>query len=67
MVKMNRGFDNMMDVASTERIVGALFPEQLIQENPVEATPREEVPLFSQDAMVKAIKAIKNCKAPMYV
>ena len=54
----------MMEAASTERIVGALFPEQPIRENPVEVIPREEVPLFSEGEMVKAIKAIKNGKAP---
>ena len=64
MGKLNRGSDNMMDAASTERIVGALFPEQPIRENPVEAIPRKEVPLFSEDEMVKAIKAMKNGKAP---
>ena len=53
----------MMDAASTERIVGALFPEQQIRENPVEAIPREEVPLFSENEMVKDIKAMKNGKA----
>ena len=64
MGKLNRGSDNMMDAASTERIVGALFPEQPIRENPVEAIPREEVPLFSDGEMVKDIKAMKNGKAP---
>ena len=46
----------MMGAASTERIVGALFPEQPTRENPVEAIPRDEVPLFSEDEMVKAIR-----------
>ena len=32
MGKLNWGSDNMMDAASTERIVGALFPEQPIRE-----------------------------------
>ena len=54
----------MMDVVSTERIVGALFPKQPIRKNPVEAIPREKVPLFSEDEMVKAIQATKNGKAP---
>ena len=54
----------MMDAASTERNVGPLFPEQPIRENPVEAISREEVPLFSEDEMVKAIKTMKNGKAP---
>ena len=60
---LNRGSDNMMNAASAERIVGALFPEQPIRETPVEAIPREEVPQVSEDEMVKAIKAMKNGKA----
>ena len=44
----------MMDAVTTERIVGALFHEQPIRENSVEAIPREEVPLFSKDEMIKA-------------
>ena len=39
----------MMDAVSNERIVGGLFPEQPIREYLVEAIPREEVPLFSED------------------
>ena len=54
----------MMDAASTERIVGALFPEQPIRKNPVEAISRDEMPLFSEDELVKAIKNMKNGKAP---
>ena len=46
---LNRGSYNMMNAVPTDRIVGALFPEQPIRENPVEAIPREEVPLFSED------------------
>ena len=64
MGKLNRGSDNMMDAASTEWIVGAPFPEQPMRENLVEVIPRDEVPLFSEDEMVKAIKAMKNGKAP---
>ena len=54
----------MIVAASTERMVGALFPEQPIRKNPVETIPREEVPLFSEDEIVKAIKAMENGKAP---
>ena len=64
MGKLNRESDNMMDAASTERIVGALLPKQPIWENPAEAIPREEVPLLSEDEMIKAIKAMKTGKAP---
>ena len=53
----------MMDAVSTEWIVSALSPEQPIQKNPLGAISRKEVPLFSNDEIVKAIKAMKNGKA----
>ena len=48
-------------VVTTERIVGALFPEQPLWEGLVEEIPLgEKVPLFSEVEMVKAIKVMKN-------
>ena len=40
MEKLNRGSDNTMDAETTEKIVGTPFPEQLIQEHPVQRIPR---------------------------